>query len=489
MKLQDLLHELQLYEEIETIHINDYRPVRGLKDNSSDIEEDDLFVAIKGYHKDGHSYIDQAIEKGACVVVGEEDVKDIAVPYIQVYNSRKALGILSRKFYDFPFKDKLLIGITGTNGKTTTSYLLKHFLESEGRSCSLFGSIQNLVNGVVYPASNTTPNSLEMNKWLAESEDDVVIMEVSSHALTQYRVEGLLFDYAIFTNLTHDHLDYHSSMEEYFEAKKRLFGMLKKDGTAIINADDFWGGHLSKLLKKQQVPTYTIATNGEGNLNIVDYDMDPPRVVFKEGKTSLPIDFQMYGLHNIYNLAMAFATAKNIGVDTEVMAASITDFEGVKGRFQVFKQKNGVTFVVDYAHTPDAVFHCLKTAKECGAKRIYHVFGFRGDRDPTKRREMISISSEWSDTYILTFDDLNSASPDEMAKALEELQHEYGNEKGVIVTDRTLAIKRALEFASEGDWILITGKGNESYQQTYSTSTTSDEETARYFSYEKSSNQ
>ncbi|MCA1010764.1 UDP-N-acetylmuramoyl-L-alanyl-D-glutamate--2,6-diaminopimelate ligase [Halobacillus halophilus] len=483
MKLQELVYELESKSEVTNKNVDETIQISGLADNTSQIEAGYLFIAIKGFSKDGHTYIDEAIQKGASVIVGEADLQNPDLPYIQVKNARKALGIISSRYYNYPSRNKTLIGVTGTNGKTTTTYLVKHILASMGNSCALFGSIHNVINGVDYPSQHMTPNSLEINRMLAESQDDVVVMEVTFHALTQYRVEGLAYDLALFTNLSHNHLDYHDSMEEYFEAKKMLFDLLKRDGEAVINTDDSWGQRLADTLQEQGTSTYRIGEMSGSDFRMVESNFNPPRVKVQEKNEVTAIDSNMYGAHNMYNVTMAYAAAKVLGWNQAEILSSIRNFEGVKGRFQIIT-RHEVNFVIDYAHTPDAIFHCLNTAKQGGAENVIHVFGFRGDRDRTKRREMMAITSELSDHYILTFDDLNSVSKEDMEKELQHLQKEHGNEKGRIVTDRTKAIKQAMELAEADDWVLITGKGNEAYQNRYDLPAESDEEMIKSLSYQ-----
>ncbi|MGP4078059.1 UDP-N-acetylmuramoyl-L-alanyl-D-glutamate--2,6-diaminopimelate ligase [Halobacillus sp. K22] len=484
MKLQELVYELETKMEVTNKQVDETIQIRGLADNTNQIEEGYLFIAIKGFMKDGHTYIQEAIQKGASVIIGEEDLQNEEIPYVQVKNARRALGIISSKYYHHPSRNKTLIGITGTNGKTTTSYLVKHILASLGHSCALFGSIHNIINGVDYPSQHTTPNSLEINRMLADSKDDVVVMEVTSHALTQYRVEGLSYDLALFTNLSHDHLDYHASMEEYFEAKKMLFDLLKSDGIAVINTDDSWGEKLAETLQEEGTSTYRIGEMSGSDFRIVGSNLNPPRVKVQEKNEIAAIHSNMYGTHNMYNVTMAYAAAKVLGSNPAEILRAIQNFEGVKGRFQIMTHHE-VNFVIDYAHTPDAIFHCLSTARQGGARKVIHVFGFRGDRDRTKRREMITITSEISDHYILTFDDLNSVSKEDMEEELHHLQNEHGNEKGQIVTDRTKAIKQAMELAEAGDWVLITGKGNEVYQQRYEIPAESDEDMIKNLAYQR----
>ncbi|MDC3414803.1 UDP-N-acetylmuramoyl-L-alanyl-D-glutamate--2,6-diaminopimelate ligase [Aquibacillus sp. 3ASR75-11] len=477
MRLQHLISELEIVnrnKEAGNIEI------KGIADSSLDVQDDYVFVAIKGFQLDGHAYIEEAIYKGASVIIGEQDLSHVSKPYIQVKNSRKALGIIASSFYGHPTSQKIMIGITGTNGKTTTSYILKHILESNGYSCSLIGTIQNVVNGEVTPSMNSTPSPLQLQKLLATSNDSVVIMEVSSHGLTQYRVEGLEFDYCLFTNLNHDHLDYHGSMEAYFEAKVKLFEKLKENGMAVINTDDSWGKKLLVKLQSEGKRCYTIGQSNDNRLQLTHINAGDSLVVVKEADDSRFIQSPMIGIHNIYNTVMAYATANFFPINKNYITESINDFQGVNGRFEMTKLSNGATVVVDYAHTPDAIFHCLNTARYYGAKSITHVFGFRGDRDSGKRKEMLSIIAEKSDQYILTLDDLNSISMNEMEETLHYLHETYGNEKGKVILDRTLAIKHAIEHSESEQWIFLTGKGHEKYQQTYKLPTQSDKETIEY---------
>ncbi len=238
---------------------------------------------------------------------------------------------------------------------------MKHILETNGISCSLIGTIQSVINGKNAESVNTTPNPLILQNLLAASEDDVIIMEVSSHALTQYRVEGVVFDFCLFTNLGHDHLDYHESMEKYFRAKTLLFDKLKDNGQAIVNIDDFWGEKLAVLLKDKGKVPYTIGQSKNSYLRILDFEGSITKI--KENNELTHIHSPMFGVHNMYNVVMAFATAKLLNVDKDLISSSIPEFTGVEGRFELSQLDNGGTAVIDYAHTPDAIFHCLMTAR------------------------------------------------------------------------------------------------------------------------------
>ncbi|RLQ84937.1 UDP-N-acetylmuramoyl-L-alanyl-D-glutamate--2,6-diaminopimelate ligase [Planomicrobium sp. Y74] len=478
MKLSYLLDGIEL--KPLSNHLAPDVNIQGISDNSQNINEGDLFVAVKGFEKDGHQYIDSALKKGAVTVIGEQPLANLSVPYIQVKNSRQALGIVARNFFCNPSKHKTVIGITGTNGKTTTCYMLKHILESNGKSCSVIGTLQNIVNGERIQSSNTTPSSLVLHQLLSMSQDDIIIMEVSSHALTQRRTEGIEFDYCLFSNLHPEHLDYHSTMEEYFSAKLLLFNQLKADGKAIVNQDNPWGKKLTQILWNRGKTVYSIGESEENHLRISSLHSQESSALVETDNEYMTIHSPMNGVHNIYNTLMAYLTAKSIGVNQSDILRSIGEFKGVDGRFEVYKLVNGVTVIIDYAHTPDAISQCLTTAKQQGAKKITHVFGFRGNRDASKRRAMLSLTNDLSDQYILTLDDLNSVPFEEMITALNTLHETFGSEKGKIIPDRTLAIKQAVEDSQSGDWVVITGKGHEKYQQTFHLPTDSDRETVNF---------
>lgn len=447
--------------------------IEGIATNSSLVSPNDIFVAIPGYRVDGHQFIDDAIRAGASVVVGEKEIKDLMVPYVRVPNSRLALAKMACQFYGNPSRNKVVIGITGTNGKTTTTYMLKYILETYGKSCSLFGTVQNVVNGKALPSINTTPDALELQKQFAMSEDEIIIMEVSSHGLSQYRVEGVEFDYCLFTNLDNEHLDYHRDMEAYFSVKASLFDQLKPDGLAIINYLDSWGKKLADQLTHKGCKIYSLGDKSHHDLQIVNYKPGVSTIAF--GNQSLELRLNILGKHNLINASMAFLTALSIGIPQHKIVYSLETFPGVPGRFEVLHHPKGATVVIDYAHTADAFYHCLQTAREEGANRVFHVFGFRGERDTEKRREMVSVSKEISDVQILTLDDLNNVPYEEMEQVLYTL-----SDGGYVISDRTLAIKEVLEHTHKGDWVCITGKGAEDYQQKFRLPTASDKETVQF---------
>lgn len=459
--------------------------VTGIADSSDSVSQGHIFVAINGFNQDGHQFIQEAIEKGACLIIGESEITGLTVPYLQVDSSRKALGILANKFYGTPSNHKLMIGITGTNGKTTTSYILKHILENNGKSCSLIGTIQNVINGQVKKSTNTTPSSLDLHGLISESKDEVVIVEVSSHGLSQYRVQGITFDLCLFTNLEHEHLDYHPTIEDYFQTKMLLFDHLKEGGQAIVNTDNHWGKRLVKILQGRGINVNSIGQSSNNKFKILDFNFKNSNLSVEDGDEANLIFSPMYGIHNMYNTLMAYVSARLVGLGEDSIIECISNFRGVEGRFEKTKLSNGAIIVVDYAHTSESILHCLTTAKQYGAKRVIHIFGFRGNRDQSKRQEMLTVTSGTSDQYILTMDDLNSVPQNEMIETLKSLNNLYGNEKGLIIPDRTLAIKWAIEHSNPEDWIIITGKGHETYQQNYRLQTNSDKETVLYFSNKK----
>jgi len=468
MNLKTLIEPLGIHISREDESID----IKGLAFNSSKVEQNYLFVAIRGTHTDGHTFIEDAIKNGASIVIGEEDLSSIAVPYIRVSNSRKTLGLLASRFYENPTQHKIMIGITGTNGKTTTSYMLKHILESAGISCALFGSVSTIINGIENESTHTTVDAVTLNHLLAMCNDRVVIMEVSSHGLVQSRIEGLQFDYCIFTNLEHEHLDYHENMESYFLAKQSLFNYLKPNGTAIINSNSSWGERLCTYVSSLE--KQVIRINGSKPTYIVN---DEELIVHQDPIQSYSLNSRMKGKHNLENASLAFSTAISLQLDPLNIERSLENFNGVPGRFELFPHPGGATCIVDYAHTGNAFSHILETASLYNPKRIIHIFGFRGNRDIQKRKTMVQISLKKCHICILTFDDLNGIPSEQMIQDLHTLDP---MNRCIIIPDRTLAIQYAWEIAQNNDLIVITGKGIENYQQNFSLPTSSDIQTLNY---------
>ncbi|MDQ0270844.1 UDP-N-acetylmuramoyl-L-alanyl-D-glutamate--2,6-diaminopimelate ligase [Cytobacillus purgationiresistens] len=453
------------------------KTIMGIELDSRNVQAGYLFVAIQGTNSDGHQFIDEAIQNGVIAVVGEMDLeKELPIPYFQVKDSRVALGQLAAFFYQYPSGKHKVIGVTGTNGKTTTSYLIRHILQSVGRTCSLIGTVSNIINNKTITSSNTTPDAIQLQRLLFESNDEFVIIEVSSHALNQSRTEGIRLDFALFTNLSHDHLDYHHNMNDYYYEKKKIFKLLKDEGESIINVDNEWGKLLARELD-ESIPQSLVGSDGEyliGNIQMNGQTSFTVQHLGKNYKILLPLQ----GIHNINNAAMAFVTSLRIGLKPEQIRAALARFSGVPGRFESVFNEHGARFVVDYAHTKDAFEYCLQTAKYQKANNIYHIFGFRGGRDRSKREDMIRVSAKYSDLFILTMDDLNEESKEDMLEDLRAFHGSFPN--GQVIPDRTLAIQTLWEIAEEGDWIFITGKGPERYKSHFQLGTDCDIDTLNY---------
>ena len=458
--------------------------VKGITDNSNEIKPGYIFIAVKGYKKDGHIYIQQAITNVAILIIGENELRDLEVPYLKVKNARKALGQVAKLFYKDPSKDKIMIGITGTNGKTTISFFIKHLLEKQGYSVSSIGTIYNEINGKKIQTINTTPNAKTINQLLVASTDQVVVMEVSSQGLEQDRLEGIQFDYALFNNLQHDHLDYHNTMEEYFECKALLFQKLKPNGTAIINSDDSWGIKLIERLTAEGKKVLTVGEQSSSDSQILSKELNSVLVMHKNKRYNLRTPLP--GMHNLHNLTMSSCAAHELGVPYEKIEPYMSDFTGISGRFELFYLENRVTVVVDYAHTPDALEIAINTAITNGANHVITVFGFAGNRDTSKRKAMLENVTRLSNSSILTVTELFGSSIDKLYEDYVMIQKECQVEDSTsIIMDRTIAIQTAIENAQSGDWVLLLGKGHEQYKENYALNTKSDQETVLYLQKNK----
>lgn len=435
--------------------------VNSVVDDSRCAKNGALFVAVTGENFDGHDFIHDAIKFGAKAVIGEKSLhftNDIT--YIRVKNSRKALAKSSAWFYGFPADKLKLIGVTGTSGKTTTTYLIRAMLNEVGARSGLIGTIANVINDKQLPTSFTTPGALELNQLflqMLEHNVDYVVMEVSSHSLKLHRVEGLQFQVGVFTNLTRDHLDFHKSFEDYFSSKQKLFQQSKR---AVINIDDDSG---KKLLDAINVPALTfgiensadlIAQNVRQSSKGVFYDL-----IYKDKKYS--VSYGVPGLFSVYNSLAALAAGISLGFAMDSLIKALQNVEGVPGRFELIKNDRGIIVIVDYAHKPDGLKNVLYTMREFSKGRIITVFGCGGDRDRGKRPIMGKISTELSDFTIITSDNPRGEDPEAIIRDIE---------KGAVgknymkIPDRQEAIKAALSIAKKGDAVLIAGKGHETYQ-------------------------
>lgn len=450
--------------------------------DSRRIEAGDLFVAMKGHSLDGHEFMGDAIQKGAVAVLSELPTDAVMrklsgrqnqMPVLlQVKDSRKALSQLAATFYGHPFRTMNLIGITGTNGKTTTSYLLESILMAAGRNPGVIGTINRRIAHLCFKSSVTTPESLDLMKILREMADQSatdVIMEVSSHALDQGRVADCPFRVALFTNISRDHLDYHHSMDDYFRAKSLLFKDLGNRGTegtacAVINTDDPWGKHLTALTAARTV-TYGLGNSCDVTAKDVSVSRKGlcARLIFEKGD-DIDIRSSLIGNFDIYNIMAAASVAIALGIDSKTIALGIERMKGVPGRMQLVPNDRSLTIVVDYAHTPDALEKALTATKQIASGRILTVFGCGGDRDKGKRYEMGRIAGVNSHKVFVTSDNPRSEDPASITNQIEKGVIASGQQNYVVELEREKAIRMAIREATNDDLVLIAGKGHEDYQ-------------------------
>ncbi len=436
-----------------------------------------LFVAIRGFHADGHHYIPEAIRRGAAAIVSEEQDPSLFLDpqrgapqgtgpaRIAVTDSREALALLATTFYGSPSRSLRLVGITGTNGKTTTAFLLHAILEAGGSTAGLLGTVHYRIGGEVRPAPHTTPESLDLQRLLSQmvaAGDRSAVMEVSSHALALSRVAGCAFDVAVFTNLTQDHLDFHKTMEEYFEAKLRLFGLLKPGGVAVVNLDDPRGERVVARAS-DRVMTCGIQHHADVRAEQIRIDLEGIRLLARTPVGDIPVASSLVGQHNVYNLLAAVAAAVGLGIPPPQIQTGIMGLRQVPGRFETVDRGQPFTVVIDYAHTEDALSRLLATAKGLARGRLLTVFGCGGDRDRGKRPRMGEAAARWSDRVILTSDNPRTEDPLAILREIEPGLQGSGTPYEVI-PDRRRAIARAIALARTDDLVVIAGKGHEDYQ-------------------------
>lgn len=443
------------------------REVSGVDFDSRVVGEGSLYVAVRGTVSDGHSFIDSAIAKGAKVIVCQDFPGDLIqdVTYVKVKDSSKTLGWLASNFYGNPSEKLKLIGITGTNGKTSVCTLLFDIFDSLGFSCALISTVEYRIGDRVIPSTHTTPDVIRINRMLAEAVEagcEYAFMEVSSHGLHQNRTEGLKFSIAGFTNLSHDHLDYHKTFDEYLKTKKGFFDALDADGVAITNLDDKNGPVVMQNTAARK-KTYALRTMADYHGRLLEADFNGMLLHFngKEVWTTLT------GRFNVYNLLLAFAISVELGLEEEEVLRAISQLKRVSGRFETLKSEGGIFFVVDYAHTPDALEKLLDSINEIRTKneRLITVFGCGGDRDREKRPQMGKIAARKSTLAIITSDNPRSERPEDIIKEIEAGVEPQYFSKYTTIPDRKEAIKMAIKFAEPKDIVLVAGKGHENYQE------------------------
>lgn len=429
-----------------------------------------IFVCISGLTTDGHLFAQESVNKGAVALIVERPV-DVppGITVIKVPDTRRALAQLAAGFYGNPSRKFRLIGVTGTNGKTSTTVLLESIFKQWGRKTGLLGTIANRIGSEVLPSTHTTPESLELQKLfysMAEAGTDYVMMEVSSHALSLKRVEEAEFDVGIFTNLTRDHLDFHRGLEEYREAKVQLFRLLGQETNdrlkyGMVNADDPNSNYFQQAA---QVPVLTYGIEKPCDYRAVDIEITPKRASFRlKGKPPVRLQLNVTGRFSIYNALAAVGTALEEGVPLEVVQEALVKLPGVPGRFELVDAGQEFTVVVDYAHTPDGLENVLATAREISKGRVITVFGCGGDRDRSKRPLMGAAVARYSDYAIVTSDNPRTEEPEAIIQDIEPGLASAGGCYEVVL-DRKEAIFKALDLAAPGDLVLIAGKGHEDYQ-------------------------
>jgi len=425
-----------------------------------------LFVAVKGTAVDGHDYIEQAVKDGAVAIICEDLPGHTAdgADFLMVQNSAVALGIVSANFYGNPSDDLKLVGVTGTNGKTTIATLLYKLFRDLGYKCGLLSTVENQINGKIIPATHTTPDPVALNGLLRDMVDqgcDYCFMEVSSHAVAQHRIEGLKFSGGIFSNLTHDHLDYHKTFDAYLKAKKTFFDTLPKSAFALTNIDDKNGSVMLQNTKAHK-KTYGLKNMADYKVKILENEFHGLLLNIDGNE----VWFKLVGNFNAYNLLAVYAAAMLLDQDKSKILVSLSKLSGAEGRFDAVVSPNKVIGIVDYAHTPDAVQNVLTTIHDLrkGTEQVITIIGCGGDRDRTKRPVMAAMACEWSDKVILTSDNPRSEDPAAIIKEMEAGVTGANKKKTISIVDRREAIKTACHLAQPGDIILLAGKGHEKYQ-------------------------
>lgn len=464
MKLGELLERIQPVE----MGLDSSTEITSLAYDSRRVDKGCVFFAIQGEKTDGHLFIDKAIGRGAVVIVSDQEAPARhAARWVRVRKIRRALSEAARRFYDYPDLKLQLIGITGTNGKTTTAYLLNSIFEAAGRRTGMFGTVEYRLGTRTISASNTTPESLDLLTYFHElvaNGGEVAILEVSSHALAQERVWGLHFSAAVFTNLTRDHLDYHHDFEDYFAAKRRLFEGLgtSPPDLAVINADDPWGRRLLALPGPRQI---TYGLESKVDVGVKRYSQTPSGLLatLTTPRGELEIDSSLLGRANLLNILAATATAAELEIPPAKIRSGLHSLTVVPGRFQKIDEGQPFLVIVDYAHTDDALRNVLEAAREFARKRLIVVFGCGGERDRTKRPVMGEVAGRLSDLAVLTSDNPRGEDPimimNDVLVGLQRTGRAY-----IAEVNREVAIRKALAEAREGDVVILAGKGHETYQ-------------------------
>ncbi len=474
MKLDELIEYLDYKDLINFKNID----ITGISYNSKTTKKGDIFVCLVGEHTDGHEYAQDAINAGAAALLVERKVEGTKIPQVVVSSTRHKIADIADRFYSCPSKGINLIGVTGTNGKTTVTHLIQKIFEENNQKCALIGTLGYKLssNGEYRDAKHTTPQAPELQATLRMIKDvekiDNVVMEVSSHALDQNRVGGCRFNGAVFTNLTQDHLDYHITMDNYFKAKALLFNRLTEGDFAVINADDEYGDRfISEVPEGVNVFTYGVKQQSDVmardihfSLNGAEFTLVTGDHVNNDGKLEHKVNLHMNGMFSVYNVLAAVTAALAMGIDIEVALKALQNVKGVAGRFEVVVKKPLV--IVDYAHTPDGLENVLKSAREITPTdgKLICLFGCGGDRDATKRPKMGAIAEKLADKIVITSDNPRSEDPQVIITDIIAGLKSVNTENVVVEPDRGTAIALLKTIANNNDVVLIAGKGHENYQ-------------------------
>lgn len=461
--LKDILWKVA----IEAVHGSTDVAIEKIEFDSRKIAENDVFIAIRGTISDGHEFIETAINKGAIAIICDAFPKIIVqgITYIKVNDTNKAMAFMAANYFDNPSQKLKLIGITGTNGKTTIASLLFQLFQKAGFKTGLLSTVKIVVDTNEYKATHTTPDSIAINHYLMEMVNagvDYCFMEVSSHGIHQKRTEGLNFTGGVFTNLTHDHLDYHSSFSEYRDVKKSFFDHLPKTAFALSNIDDKNGAVMMQNTNARKL-TYALKSYANYKAQILENQLSGLLMKINDNEVWV----RLIGTFNAYNLLAIYGTAVELGMESLEVLRLLSELESVSGRFQYIISNGKITAIVDYAHTPDALENVLKTINDIRTKneQLITVVGCGGDRDKTKRPVMAGIASDLSDKIIITSDNPRSENPETIIEEMERGVAPQNYKKTVSIIDRKQAIKAACQLAQANDIILIAGKGHETYQE------------------------
>lgn len=461
------LKEILWKVAIEAVNGSTDVAIEKMEFDSRKIAENDVFIAIRGTISDGHDFIETAINKGAIAIICDTfpEIIVTGITYIQVKDTNKAMAFMAANYYDNPSQKLKLVGITGTNGKTTVASLLYQLFQKAGYKVGLLSTVKILVDTKEYKATHTTPDSITINQFLKQMVDEGVeycFMEVSSHGIHQKRTEGLHFAGGVFTNLSHDHLDYHPTFSEYRDVKKSFFDNLPKTAFALSNIDDKNGNvMLQNTVAKKR--TYALKTYSDYKALILENQLSGLLLKINDNEVWV----RLIGTFNAYNLLAIYGTAVELGLESLEVLRLLSELESVSGRFQFIVSKGNITAIVDYAHTPDALENVLKTINDIRTKneQLITVVGCGGDRDKTKRPIMADIASTLSDKIIITSDNPRTENPETIIAEMESGVAPQNFKKTVSISDRKQAIKAACQLAQANDIILIAGKGHETYQE------------------------